>query len=302
MIGDTAEPLSPAQRFREVLTSKRFVVTAELECPRNASAANVERQARDCAGLVDAVDCTDNSAATVRMSPVAAAAIAARSGVPALIQLTCRDRNRIGLQSDLLGAAALGAAGVVCITGDPPSAGNHPDAAAVYDLDSTALIRVVSGLRSGQFASGEPSQPPVDLVAGCVENPADGVAAVRRLSAKVEAGAEFVQTQITFDLSRLDTWLRLIRSEGLEGRARVLVGIAPVRHLAVARFLATRVQGVELPDQLIARLEHADDAEAEGIQVAAELVRAVRGLEGIGGVHLLTFGWPAGVRRVLEAV
>ncbi len=295
------EGQSSAARFRAVLHSRRRRVTAELECPRNASSANVQRQARACAGLVDAVDCTDNSAALVRLSPVAAASIAARAGVTALVQLSCRDRNRIALQSELLGAAAVGAAGVICITGDPPEAGSHPDAAAVYDLDSTGLLRVARDMAEGRFASGDPMRPPVDLVRGCVENPADGAVSIARLVAKAAAGAEFVQTQICFDVEQFAGWLRLLRAEGLHERLRVLAGVAPVRRLAVARFLATRVAGVSVPEWLLTRLERAEDAETEGVRIAAELVGELRVLDGVAGVHLLTFGWAAGVRRVLDS-
>jgi methylenetetrahydrofolate reductase (NADPH) len=290
-----------AQRFRETLISGRFILTAELESPRSASATNVRRQARAFAGCVDALDCTDNSGAVARMNPVAAAAIAAGSGVTTLIQLTCRDRNRIALQSELLGAVAVGAAGVVCITGDPPSAGNHPNAKAVYDLDSTGLIGVVRGMRIGQFMSGDPLDPPADLVAGCVENPADAAESVARLAAKVDAGAEFVQTQITFDLEQLSAWMQAVRSAGLHSRLRILAGIAPLRRLSIAKRLATQAPGVVVPKWVLQRMEAAVDAEAEGVAIAAETLRAVRQIEGIAGAHLLTFGWADGVRRVFEA-
>src|SRR5687768_2407025 len=165
---------SSTARLREALASGRFIVTAELECPRGASAANVARQARGYAPWVAAVNCTDNSAAVVRMSPVAAAAIAARAGVAPLVQLTCRDRNRITLQSDALGAAAVGAAGIVCMTGDPPGTGNHPEAKAVFDINTLELMRAVRGLRDGRFMSGDKVFAPPDLIVGGVENPADG--------------------------------------------------------------------------------------------------------------------------------
>lgn len=294
--------LGAADSFRATLAARVFIVTAELECPRNASAANVTRQADAVAGLVDAIDCTDNSAATVRMSPVAAATIAAQTGVTTLIQLSCRDRNLIALQSDILGAAAAGAAGVVCITGDPPATGSHADAAGVYDVDSIGLIRVVRGLAAGRFAAAGRLDPPLDLVAGCVENPADGPASVARLAAKVEAGAEFVQTQISFDVEQLAGWMRLVRAEGLHTRLRVLVGIAPVRRPAIARFLSTQVPGVTVPERVRERLARANDPAAEGVQIAAELLRSAREIDGVGGAHLLTFGWAAGVRRVLQAV
>ena len=158
-----------AEDFRQLLHSDRFLVTAELESPRNASAGNVRRQAQSMGSLVDAVDCTDNSAAVVRMSPVAALAIAVPLVRAGIVQLTCRNRNRITLQSDLLGAAASGAVGVVCIGGDPPAAGNHPSAKAVYDLSTVELLAALRRFADGAFISRDPLEPPVDLVGGCVE-------------------------------------------------------------------------------------------------------------------------------------
>jgi methylenetetrahydrofolate reductase (NADPH) len=293
---------SPAHRLRETLNSGRFLVTAELESPRSASAANVRRQARAFAGLVDALDCTDNSGAAARMNPVAAAAIAAGSGMNTLIQLTCRDRNRIALQAELLGATAVGAAGVVCITGDPPGAGNHPAAMGVYDLDSTALIAAVRAMSAGRFMSGDELIPPVDLVTGCVENPADRDHSVDRLAAKAESGAEFVQTQITFDLDRFADWMDKIRTAGLHRKLRVLAGIAPLRRLSIARRLSTQAPGVVVPGWVLRRMEAAADPESEGVAIAAEIMSAVRQIEGVAGVHLLTFGWADGVHRLLDAL
>lgn len=287
-------------RLREALAFGRFLITCELECPRNGSAANVERQARGYAPYVDAVNCTDNSAAVVRMSPVAAAAVAARTGVAPFVQLTCRDRNRIALQSDALGAAAVGAAGIVCMTGDPPATGNHPDARAVYDLTSVQLIETVRGLTAGHFLSGDPVRPVPDLLIGAVENPADGERSVERLVAKADAGAAFVQTQITFDVEAFGRWMALVRAAGLHGRVHILAGVTPVRRPAVARFLHEQVPGVWLPPATLARLESASDPEAEGVRVAAEVVSAVRSIPGVAGVHIMTFGWVEGVGRVLE--
>jgi 5,10-methylenetetrahydrofolate reductase len=290
---------TPAMRLREAFASGRFVLTCELECPRNASAANVARQARGYAPWVDAVNCTDNSAAVVRMSPVAAAAIVARSGLTPLVQLTCRDRNRIALQSDVLGAAAVGAAGIVCMTGDPPGTGNHPEAKAVFDLNTIELMAAVRGLREGRFMSGDPVRPAPDLIVGGVENPADGERSIPRLSAKIEAGVEFVQTQITFDVEAFARWMEQVRAAGLHERVRILVGITPVRRPSIARFLHDHVPGVSIPDPILVRLEAAPDPEAEGVRVAAEVLRAVRGLPGVAGAHLMTFGWVEGVARVL---
>jgi methylenetetrahydrofolate reductase (NADPH) len=292
--------MTAATRFRKQLRSGRFLITAELESPRNSSAENGRRQSLALTGPVDAIDCTDNSGAVARMNPVAAAAIAIQSGATTLVQLTCRDRNRIALQSELLGAAAVGAAGVVCITGDPPSAGNHPNAAAVYDLDSASLIATIRVMADGRFLSGDPLEPPIDLVAGCVENPADGDASIERLIRKADLGAEFVQTQITFDVEQFAAWMLGVREAGLHERLRILAGVAPLRRLSIARRLTLQAPGVVVPGEVLQRLEHAADAEAEGVAAAVETIRRLRDIEGVAGVHLLTFGWADGVRRVVE--
>jgi len=290
-----------AHRLRQAFAPGRFIVTCELECPRNASAENVARQARGYAPYVDAVNCTDNSAAIVRMSPVAAAAIVARTGLVPLVQLTCRDRNRIALQSDVLGAAAVGAAGIVCMTGDPPGTGNHPDAKAVFDITSLELMRAVRGLREGHFMSGDPVRPAPDLIVGAVENPAEGERAVARLAAKIEAGAELVQTQITFDVEVFARWMEQVRAAGLHERVSILAGIAPVRRASIARYLHAHVPGVSVPAPILSRLESAADPPSEGVRVAVEVVQAVRAIPGVAGVHLMTFGWVEGVTRVVEA-
>jgi 5,10-methylenetetrahydrofolate reductase len=297
----TSTSQTTADRLRAALTSGRFVVTCELECPRNASAENVARQARGYAPYVDAVNCTDNSAAIVRMSPVAAAAIVARTGLIPLVQLTCRDRNRIALQSDILGAVAVGAAGIVAMTGDPPGTGNHPDAKAVFDITSLELMRAARGLREGHFMSGDPVRPAPDLLVGAVENPAEGERSVARLSAKVEAGAELIQTQITFDVEAFSRWMEQVRAAGLHERVHILAGIAPVRRASIARYLDEHVPGVSVPAPILSRLESAADPQAEGVRVAAEVLQAVRAIPGVAGVHLMTFGWVEGVARVVQA-
>jgi len=294
--------VTPAERLHETFASGRFLLTAELESPRNASAANVERQARGYGPYVDAVNCTDNAAAIVRMSPVAAAAIVARNGLAPLVQLTCRDRNRITLQSEALGAAAVGAAGIVCMTGDPPGTGNHPDAKAVFDITSIELMSAIRGMTQGHFMSGDPIDRPPSLLVGCVENPADGERSIGRLAAKLDAGAEFVQTQITFDVDAFASWMELVRAAGLHDRARILVGVAPVRRPSIAHYLNDHVPGIDVPPEVMARLEGAADAEDEGVLIAAEVLRACRDIAGVAGAHVLSFGWIDGVRRVVDLI
>ncbi len=300
--------MTAAERFREALTAVdggRLLLTCELESPRNASAANVARQAAAYLPHVDAVTCTDMSAALVRMSPVAATAIAGREGATVLMQLACRHRNRLALQADLLGGAAAGAAGVVCLSGDPPAAGNDPDAMLVADLTPTDLMRAAAGLCAGRLLSGDRVTPAPDLVVGGVENPGAGARSLERLAAKAEAGAAFVQTQMVFDVAAFAAWMARVRATGLHRRVRVIAGVAPVRRLAVARFLDERVAGVRVPAALLTRLEEAagrSDAEVEavGVRAAAATLLALRDVPGVAGVHLMTFGWADGVRRVLE--
>ena len=293
---------SPAERMRQVFASGRFVLTAELECPSHASPAAVERQARGYAPYVDAVNCVDNAAAAVRMCPVAAASIVARNGLSPLVQLTCRDRNRIALQSDALGAAAVGAAGIVCMTGDPPGTGNHPEAKAVFDISSVEWMAAVRGLREGHFMSGDEVSRPPDLLVGGVENPGEGEKSIPRFTAKVDAGMEFVQTQIVFDAEAFAAWMELVHTAGLHERVRILAGIAPVRRPRTARYLHEHVPGITVPDAVLNRLESAPDPEEEGVQVAAELLRQVREIPGVAGAHLMSFGWVDGVRRLVEAI
>jgi methylenetetrahydrofolate reductase (NADPH) len=300
MVTDQA-PASAASGLRQAFTSGRFVLTAEIEVPSHADAAHVERQARGYAAHVDAVNCVDNAAAVVRMSPVAAAAIVARTGLTPLVQLTCRDRNRIALQSDALGAAAVGAAGIVCMTGDPPGAGNQRDAKEVFDLTSAELMTAVRGLCEGRFLSGDPVAQPPDLLVGAVENPAYGERSIPRLAAKVDAGAELVQTQITFDADDFARWMEFVRAAGLHERVRILAGIAPVRRARTARYLHEHIPGITVPEAVLVRLESAADPETEGVRVAAEVLAAVRALPGVAGAHLMTFGWVEGVERVLRA-
>jgi 5,10-methylenetetrahydrofolate reductase len=294
-------PAGAENLFARALTAGRFVLTAELESPRGASAANVERQARAYAPLVDAINCTDNSAAVARMSPVAAAAIAARAGVTPLVQLTSRDRNRLAVQSEILGAAAVGAAGIVCMWGDPPETGNHPEAKGVYDLDTLDLLRTVRSLVEGRFLSGDRVFSPPKLLAGAVVTPADSDAAVENLRGKVEAGAAFVQTQIGYDITVFAAWMRRVRADGLHARVKILAGVAPMRRLSIARYLAEHVPGVTVPDEVMRRLEQAGDVEREGVAVAAEHLQRLRAIEGVSGAHIMTFGWTEGVRRVAEA-
>ncbi len=292
---------SPAEQLAGALAPGRFALLAELECPRNASAANVERQAAALAPYADAVVCTDNSAAVARMSPVAAAALVARMGVLPLVQLTCRDRNRLALQSELLGAAAVGAAGVICLTGDPPETGNHPQARAVDDLTVVELLRAARELRAGHFLSGDATRPAPALLLGCAVNPGEGGYAVERLAAKVAAGAELAVTQMVFDVAAFARWMEEVRATGLHREARIFASVAVIGGLGALRFIG-QVPGVTLPVATAEALRTATDPEAAGIGLAAALLRDLRDVPGVAGIQLLTFGRPERAARVIEGM
>lgn len=259
-------------------------------------------QARDLVGYADAVNVTDNPTATAHMSPVAGVAAVTRAGLEPTLQLTVRDRNRLALTAELLGAWALGARNVLCLTGDPLSVGDHPDATAVVDLAVTDLIRLATRLRSeGRLLSGAVIEEPPRFYVGVADSPLAPNYDPGRLEAKIDAGADFVMTQITYDLDALMAWSEVVRARGIPEQAAVLVGVAPIRSAAQARYLIEHLPGVAVPPELIARLERAGpDAEAIGVADCVRIVDRLREVPGLAGVHVMGLGREAVVRRVIE--
>jgi len=283
----------------------RFAVTAEVGPPRGADPLAVTAKAELLRGWVDAANVTDNQGAHVRMSSLAGCLLAQRAGVEPVMQLTCRDRNRIALQSDLLGAAALGIPNVLLLTGDHPCFGDHPEAAPVFDLDSTQLLWTARTLRDdGVLMSGRAlSQRPAWLI-GAVENPFAPPRAfrARRLAKKVAAGADFVQTQYVFDVEPFERWIAELRDLGLTQRCRVLAGVGPVRSLRVLEFLRTGVPGIHVPEHVERRLRGvpADRVADEGVALCVETVQRLAALPGVAGVHLMAFGYERGIPEIVE--
>ena len=259
-------------------------------------------QARDLVGYADAVNVTDNPTATAHMSPVAGVSAVARAGLEPTLQLTVRDRNRLALTAELLGAWALGARNVLCLTGDPLSVGDHPDATAVVDLAVTDLVRLAAQLRSeGRLLSGAVIQEPPRFYVGVADSPVAPNYDPGRLEAKIDAGAAFVMTQITYDLDALMAWSEIVRARGILERAAVLVGVAPIRSPEQARYLSEHLPGVTVPPEMVALLEQAGpDAEALGVADCVRIVDRLREVPGIAGVHVMGLGREAVVRRVIE--
>lgn len=278
-----------------------FVVTAELNPPKSASAAVVRRRAGVLRGFVDAVNITDSNRAVVAMAATAAAVIVRESGLDPIVQMTGRDRNRIALQADLLGAAALGIEHFVFMTGDDPRQGNHPDAINVKDLDGVGLVKMAVAMRDeAKFLSGDLMKTAPDYLVGATASPFTKPmeAELAKTVEKIAAGADFLQTQPVFDLATFSQWLAEVRR--LAPRpVTIIAGVLVLRSAEQAERLA-KIPGFALDERIVERLRKADDQEAEGVALAVETVRSLRALPGAGGVHLYAIEWPEGVVRVVE--
>lgn len=289
-------------RLERILRSGTFGVTAEVVPPRSSDRGPVSVQARSLVGYADAVNVTDNPTGSVHMTPVAGCAIVAQAGLEPVVQMTCRDRNRLGLTSDLLGAWALGARSVLCLSGDPTSLGDHPDATGVFDLDVMELVRLAATLRSeGRSLAGHDLRPAPKFFVGVADLPLAAGTDPGRLERKADAGAQFVQTQIVYDVDAFGAWADAIRARGLFERMFVLAGVAPPRSAASARFMRDHLPGVVVPDDVIARLEDAgpEHAEDAGVALAVDVVRRLREVDGVAGVHVMGLGREHAVRRVI---
>jgi methylenetetrahydrofolate reductase (NADPH) len=293
-----------AGRLRTAIASGRLVVTAEIGPPRDANPAAITRKAGLLRGWVDAANVTDCQGAKVKMSSLAGSLLARAAGVEPVMQLTCRDRNRIALQSDLLGAAALGIPNVLLLTGDHPKFGDHPEAKPVFDLDGVQLTWAARTLRDGALLSGQRLDWPPDWLIGAVENPfAPPVSfRARRLAKKVAAGAQFVQTQYVFDVEKFAVWMADVRDLGITERCAILAGIGPIRSLRVLEVLRNDVPGIYVPDSVVRRLRGvpADRVAEEGISLCVETIQQVAQIPGVSGVHVMAFGFERGVPDILE--
>ncbi len=282
-----------------------FAVTAELETTDSAEPASVYRLADALRGHVDAVNCTDNSAAHTHIAPIAAARLLIDRGVEPIVQLACRDRNRLALQADILGAAALGVRNIVCMTGDDVSAGDHPEAKPLYDLDALHLIRIARIMRdAGTYLSGRALADPPDVLIGAVENPFAPPVDYRpmRLGKKVEAGAEFVQTQICFNVDRLRTFMARAAELGILERVWILGGVFIPRSARAVRYLRDEVPGIDVPDDVLRRIEavQTDRQGEEGVRMALEIVRDLRSIPGLSGIHLMSIRNADAILRVID--
>lgn len=295
----------PRSRLERVLRSGRFAVTAELNPPDSADPQEVYDAALVLSGVCDGINAVDASGANCHMSSVAICALLTRAGYEPVYQVSCRDRNRIAIQGDLLGAAAMGVRNVLCITGDDVTVGDQPEAKRVFDLDSIQLLHTARIMRDfGVFLSGRKLTQPPQFFLGAVENPFAPPFDWRphRLAKKVAAGAEFIQTQYCFDVSRLRTFMQRVRDLGLHEKCYILVGVGPLRSVGAAEFMRARVPGVYIPDAVIERLKGVPKLQqrAEGKRICIEIIQQVREIEGVAGVHIMAYRQEELVAEIVE--
>lgn len=295
--------LTTESKLEKLLSEGKFVVTAEIGPPKHASAEGIRHHAELLKDYVDAVNITDNQTAVVRLSSIAAAVHCLQKGVEPIIQMTVRDRNRIALQSDLLGAYSLGIRNVLCLSGDHQSFGNHPTARNVFDIDSVQLIATVKMMRDEKkFLCGEEiKEHEPRFFIGAVANPfADPFEfRVLRLEKKINAGAQFIQTQCIFDLDRFERWMAMVRERGLHKRVAILAGVTPLKSAGAARYMQS-VPGMIVPDAIVERMKKAADPKAEGVEICVEQIKRLRSIEGVAGIHIMAVMWEEIVPTIVE--
>jgi 5,10-methylenetetrahydrofolate reductase len=280
-----------------VLDSGQFAVTAEVSPPQNTEFDTIRRNVNLIKGYVDAFNVPDGQAAVVAMASWAVCLVGMQEGLDAVVQMTCRDRNRIALQMDILAISAFGVNNILCLSGDPIHFGNHPKAKPVFDLDSVQLIRLVRQLRdekrfdNGELIVGAGPRFFIGAATNPFARPAELKPAVERLEEKVAAGADFVQTQPIYNTEAFEKWMGTVRERGLDKQTKIIAGVTPVLSLAAARYMKTKIPNMDIPDKIIGRLKDArnkEEAAEEGIRIAVETINQLKGIKGVAGVHIMT--------------
>jgi methylenetetrahydrofolate reductase (NADPH) len=285
------------------LTQGHFAVTAEAGPPKGNLPDVMHSKGELLKHCADALNVTDNQAAVVRMSSLAGCLLLKQSGAEPILQMVVRDRNRLALQSDLLGAAALGIRNVLCLSGDHQRLGNHPHARGVYDIDSVHLLEMSRAMRDEhRLQNGESFSGDLPLFIGAAANPFAEPPELRvaRLSKKIRAGADFVQTQAVFDVPRFENWMRRVRDRGLDERVFILAGVLPLKSVKMAHRIRKHVPGLWVPDQIVERMERAADSRQEGIEICLETISRLRTVVGVRGIHVMAVAWEEVVPRIVE--
>lgn len=299
----SAQPGLSGSRLEEVLRSGGFAVTAELGPPKGANVEVVHKKIAILKGWVHAANVTDNQTAVVRLSSIATAAIMVREGIEPVMQMVARDRNRIAIQSDILGAAALGIRNVLCLSGDHQTFGSEPGSCNVYDIDSIQMLGVLKGMRDdGKFAGGTDvdGKPPLFLGAAWSPDADPREIRIPRLAKKIRAGADFIQTQGIYDIAAFRDVMKRAGDAGLLDKVCILAGIIPLKSAGMAKFMRRNVAGISIPDEVIKRMEAVKDGKEEGTKIAVESIQAVRDIPGVRGVHIMAIEWESKVPDIVQ--
>ena len=288
------------------MESGGFVVTSECGPPRGADPEVIRKKGELLKGVVDAINVTDNQTSVVRMSSLASCIILKGMGFDPILQMVCRDRNRIAIQSDILGAAALGINNILCLSGDHQKFGDHPKAKNVFDIDSVQLIHTVKTLREdGKFIGGEDVKGKPMLFIGAAENPFADPFEIRaaRLGKKVKAGCQFIQTQCIYNLERFERWMGMVRDRGLHEKCAILAGVTPFKSVGMARYMKNQVPGMDVPDGMIERMKSvAKEKQAEeGMKICVETIQRLREVPGVRGIHIMAIEWEEKVSEIARA-
>lgn len=297
--------MKAGSNLERVLESGAFTVTGELGPPQSADPEVIREKARLLKGYVDAVNVTDGQTAIVRMASWAACLIGMSEGLEPTVQMTCRDRNRIALQMDILGMSALGMKNLLCLTGDHQSFGNHPQAKGVFDIDGIQLLQIARNMRDEEkFQCGDEISVAPSLFIGAAANPFADPFDFRaiRLAKKVAAGADFIQTQIIYNVERFARWMEAVRQRGLHKKVYILAGVAPIKSAGAARYMKTKVPGMDVPDEVVDRMAAAPKGEGKraGIDLCIDIINQVRQIEGVAGIHLMAIEWEEAVAEIVE--
>ena len=292
-------------RLQASLEQGEFVITAEVAPPAGANVTKVQEIALRFQGLIHAANVTQNPMATTRMSSLACCLLLNQSGIEPVLQLTARDYNRLSLQSEVLGAAALGIQNVLCLTGDAPTIGRGPAGGLPFDLDSTQMLWILRRLRDEErFLDGRKVNGPPQIFLGAAGSPNDPIPQheALRLEKKINAGAQFIQTQLVYDVSLLERWLDALDERDLLSKVHILVGVGPLRSPKVAHFLKERIPDIVVPDSIVEQLEMSTNPEETGVELTLELIRKIKALPGIRGIHIMSLGWEAILPRLVNEV
>ena len=293
-------------KLQKILTQGKLAVTAEVGPPRGSNADVVREKASLLKGYIDAVNVTDNQTAIVRMSSIAACSHLIQMGIEPVMQMVTRDRNRIALQSDVMGAYSLGIQNMLCLSGDHQSFGSQPGAMNVFDIDSIHLINTVKTMRDdGKDMSGFELNSPPKMFIGAAENPfADPFEyRVIRLAKKVAAGADFIQTQCIYDVKRFKEWISQADDKGLTQKVHIMAGVTPLKSARMAKYMISKVSGISIPDSIIKRMEGTpkEKAAEEGIRICLETIQMLREIKGVHGIHIMAIEWEEKVPEIVQA-